>query len=69
MADALDDAGVEYEIYLYLGESHYFIDERSRIGFYQKLADFFERHLKPDPAHVRRPVEKASERKNPKPAR
>ena len=56
MAAALEAAGVEHEVYRYRGESHGFLDERTRTDFYQKLGDFFERHLKPDPAHVRKPV-------------
>ena len=50
-ASTIDESG----IYRYHAELDYFIDERSRINFFQKLGDFFERHLKPDPAHLRRP--------------
>ena len=56
MTSALEDAGVEHEVYRYRGESHEFIDERTRIDFYQKLGAFFERTLKPDPALVLRPA-------------
>jgi dipeptidyl aminopeptidase/acylaminoacyl peptidase len=47
MADALESAGVEVEAHIYYGEVHGFIDERNKIDFYTKLADFFERHLAP----------------------
>ncbi len=56
MAAALEKAGVEHEVYRYRGETHDFLDERTRIDFYQKVGDFFERHLRPDPAHIRRPI-------------
>lgn len=55
MTSALENAGVEHEVYRYRGESHEFLDERTRIDFFQKMGRFFERHLKPDPAHVLRP--------------
>ena len=64
MASALEDAGVELELYRYLGEGHSFLDERTRVGFYQRLVDFFERHLEPDPAHVRRPFGHVSAARN-----
>ena len=57
MASALEKAGIEFELYRYRGEIHGFLDQRTRIDFYQKLADFFERHLRPDPTHVHLPVE------------
>jgi dienelactone hydrolase len=57
MASALDAAGVEYEYYRYRGESHRFLDERTRIDFFQKAGAFFEKHLRPDPANIRPPVE------------
>jgi len=56
MAAALEKAGVEHEVYRYRGETHDFLDERTRIDFYQKVGDFFERHLRPDPAPIRRPI-------------
>ncbi len=56
MASALEKAGVEHEVYRYRGESHELLDERTRIDFFQKTGAFFERHLKPDPAHILRPV-------------
>jgi len=59
MATALEEAGAEFELYRYFGETHGFLDERSRIDFYQKLGDFFERHLHPNPAHIARPVKMA----------
>ena len=45
MIDALQTAGVPVEAYLYDGEVHSFLDERNRIDFYARLADFFERNL------------------------
>jgi len=45
MADALRDRNKEVEEYLYEGEVHGFHDERNRIDFHDKLADFFTRHL------------------------
>jgi dipeptidyl aminopeptidase/acylaminoacyl peptidase len=45
MANALEEAGVEVETYLYRDEVHGFLDERNRIDFHEKLAAFFERHL------------------------
>jgi len=45
MVDALESAAVPVEALLYPDEGHGFIDERNRIHFYDRLADFFERHL------------------------
>ena len=45
MVDALEEAGVEVEKYIYTGEVHGFLDECNRIDFYAKLAAFFDRHL------------------------
>ncbi len=45
MADALRGAGKSVELHLYDKEIHGFHDERNRIDFYGKLAEFFERHL------------------------
>ena len=45
MIEALQDADVPVEAYLYDGEVHGFLDERNRIDFYTRLADFFERNL------------------------
>ena len=59
MVSALEEAGVEHEVYRYRGESHGFLDERTRIDFFQRTGDFFERHLKPDAKNIRRPVEPA----------
>lgn len=56
MTSALEKAGIEHEVYRYRGESHAFLDERTRIDFFQKVGAFFERHLKPDPAHILRPT-------------
>ena len=56
MAGALESVDIELEVYRYRGESHAFLDERTRIDFFQRVGAFFEKHLKPDPAHVRRPV-------------
>ncbi len=63
MVSALEEAGVEHEVYRYRGESHGFLDERTKIDFYQRLGDFFERHLHPDPNHIRLPAEKVTEAK------
>jgi len=56
MASALESAGVPHELYRYRGESHRFLDERTRIAFFQRAGAFFEKYLKPDPAHVASPV-------------
>lgn len=61
MTSALEAAGGDVEVYRYRGESHDFLDERTRIDFYQKVGAFFEKHLEPDPAHIRRPVDSASQ--------
>jgi dipeptidyl aminopeptidase/acylaminoacyl peptidase len=50
MESAIEKAGGVVEAYRYSGEVHGFIDERNRIDFYQRLGDFFDRHL--DPARV-----------------
>jgi dipeptidyl aminopeptidase/acylaminoacyl peptidase len=47
MADALEAAGVAVETHYYPNEVHGFIDERDRIDFHEKLADFFARNLAP----------------------
>lgn len=47
MASTLQKAGKEVELYIYEGDVHGFIYERSRIDFHVKLAAFFERHLAP----------------------
>jgi dipeptidyl aminopeptidase/acylaminoacyl peptidase len=45
LADALRAAGRPVDLYLYDKEVHGFLDERNEIDFYEKLSDFFERHL------------------------
>lgn len=50
MADAIEATGAEVELLVYEGERHGFLDERNRIDFYTKLADFFERNLAPPSA-------------------
>ncbi|MBC8188461.1 MAG: S9 family peptidase [Proteobacteria bacterium] len=45
MAEALRKAGNAAETYVYAGEYHGFLDERNRIDFYEKLGEFFQRHL------------------------
>lgn len=47
MADTLEKAGKEVELYLYEGDVHGFINEANRIDFHVKLAAFFEKHLAP----------------------
>ena len=49
-ACALEKAGKEVESLVYEGEIHGFMDDRNRIDFYTRLADFFERHLMGDAA-------------------
>ncbi len=56
MAGRLERLGLEHEVHRYFGETHSFLDERTRIDFYQRLGAFFERHLRPDPELVARPV-------------
>lgn len=46
MASALEAAGVEFEAFRY--EHDEFIDDRDRIDFHLRLADFFERELGED---------------------
>ena len=46
MGAALRRRGKTVETYLYENELHDFIDERNRIDFYEKLAAFFEKHLR-----------------------
>jgi dipeptidyl aminopeptidase/acylaminoacyl peptidase len=45
MAHSLRSAGAEFEAYRYENELDDFIDPRSRVDFYLRLADFFDRHL------------------------
>lgn len=47
MAKALDREGREFEALLYEGQIRHFIDDRARIDFYSRMADFFERTLTP----------------------
>jgi dipeptidyl aminopeptidase/acylaminoacyl peptidase len=45
MATALESADAEFEAFRYENELDEFIDDRDRIDFYLRLADFFEREL------------------------
>jgi dipeptidyl aminopeptidase/acylaminoacyl peptidase len=45
MAEALEAGGGQVETLLYPGEVQGFVDEGKRIDFYERLAEFFARHL------------------------
>jgi dipeptidyl aminopeptidase/acylaminoacyl peptidase len=45
MVDAIEDAGGKVESEFYRRELHELGEEQNRVGFHEKLAEFFARHL------------------------